>query len=96
MPDVRVTHPHTLPIDDVRAKLGGFADLLGKYGVRLQWNGHVATVGGVPGVSGEVEVAAREVRVRVHLSRMITMMGIDPTRLEGSIRRRLGDVLGGG
>lgn len=95
MPDVRVNHPHSLTVDAAREKLGGFADLLKKYGVTLDWSGPVAKVGGVPGVSGQVEVAAREVRVQLHLSRMVTLMGIDPARLEGSIRRRLDEALGG-
>jgi putative polyhydroxyalkanoate system protein len=95
MPDVRVSHRHSLPIDEVRAKLGGFSEMLGKYGVTLDWRGHVATVGGVPGGSGSVEVTPAEVRVHVHLSRMITMMGIDPARLEGSVKRRLDEALGG-
>lgn len=94
MPDVRVTHRHALPVDQVRDRLGGFSDLLRKYGVTLAWHGHTATVGGVPGVSGEVAVTPAEVRVHVHLSRMITMMGLDPARLESSIRRRLDEALG--
>ncbi len=93
MPDVRVTQPHSLPPDAVRERLAGFADMLGKYGVKLTWSGHDAALGGVPGVGGHVKVGAKQVEVLVSLSRMVTMMGIDPGKLEGSIKRRLEEAL---
>jgi putative polyhydroxyalkanoate system protein len=91
MPDIRVTHPHELPVDEARRRLSGFADLLGKYGVRLDWRGSVAEVAGVPGVSGRIEIHPAEIRVNVHVSRMITLMGLDPVKLEGTVRRRLAE-----
>ncbi|MEQ1565875.1 MAG: polyhydroxyalkanoic acid system family protein [Myxococcota bacterium] len=93
MPDIRLSHPHALPPEEVKQRLHGFAELLGKYGVRLDWSGSNAKFAGVPGVGGDVQIHPTEVRVNVSLSRMITMMGLDPAKLEGTIRRRLAEAL---
>ncbi len=94
MPEVRVVQPHTLSPDEARERLGGFRDLLARYKVKLKWSGDRATIGGVPGVSGNIHVRERAVHVVVKLSRMITMMGLDPSRLEGTIKRRLMEAFG--
>lgn len=93
MPDIRVVQPHSLPIDQVKSRLGGFSENLAKYGVRLDWQDKRAQVRGVPGVGGHVEIRPNELEVYVTVSRMITMMGLDPKKLEGSIRRRLDEAL---
>jgi hypothetical protein len=49
----------------------------------------------VPGVGGDVDVPADAVEVRVKISRLITAMGLDPKRLEATIRRKLGEALRG-
>lgn len=95
MPDIRVSQPHALPVDEARGRMSGFEEMLGKYGVKMRWNGPRADLAGIPGVGGHVEVRADEVEILVTLSRMVTMMGIDPARLEGSIRRRLAAAFDG-
>lgn len=95
MPDIRVTQPHVLTIHEAKARLAAFEELLSKYKVRLEWEGSRARIAGVPGVGGEVAVGEREVAVHVSLSRMITMMGLDPSRLEQSVRKRLTEAFGG-
>jgi hypothetical protein len=95
LPDIRVVESHELPVDDVANRLGGFGDLLGKYGVHLDWRGHRAQVKGVPGVGGHVEIRPAEVEVLVTVSRMVVMLGLDPARLERTIRNRLGEALRG-
>lgn len=93
LPEIRVVEPHQLTVPEARQRLGGFEELLSKYRVRLDWDGDRGRLGGVPGVGGEVEIRPNEVEVHVTVSRMITMMGLDPQKLEASIRRRLGDAL---
>jgi hypothetical protein len=93
VPDIRVVQPHSLPVDQVKSRLGGFSDRLAKYGVRLDWQDKRAQLRGVPGVGGHVEIRPNELEVFVSLSRMVTMMGLDPKKLEGTIRRRLDEAL---
>jgi putative polyhydroxyalkanoate system protein len=96
VPEIRIQHGHSLTVDDVKTRLHGFSEMLGKYGIRLEWHGHEAKFAGVPGVGGAVAVAPDKVHVHVTLSRMLTMMGLDPVKLEGTIRRRLAEALDGG
>jgi putative polyhydroxyalkanoate system protein len=93
MPEVRVTEPHALTPEEVRSRLGGFSEMLGKYGVRLHWDGDRARIGGVPGVGGEIAVTRADVTVHVTVSRMVAMMGLDVPKMEGAVRRRLRQVL---
>lgn len=95
MPDIRVVEPHQLTVAEAKQRLGGFEELLAKYRVRLDWSGDRGRLGGVPGVGGEVQVRPSEVEVLVTLSRMVTLMGLDPKKLEATIRRRLGEALRG-
>lgn len=96
MPEIRVVEPHALPVDTVPGRLGAFDTLLGKYGVHLEWTGGVGKVRGVPGVGGQITVRPADVEVYVTLSRMITMLGLDPVRLESTIRKRLVEALSSG
>ena len=93
MPDIRVVEPHQLSVAEARQRLGGFEEMLAKYRVRLDWQGDRGKLGGVPGVGGDVHVRPNEVEVNVSLSRMVTMMGLDPKKLEATIKRRLGEAL---
>ena len=93
MPDIRIVEPHQLPIDEAKQRLGVFGELLGRYGVKLAWDGSRARLGGVPGVGGDVDIRASEVEVNVKLSRLVTAMGLDPKRLESTIRSKLGEAL---
>ena len=93
MPEIRVVEPHQLSVEEARQRLGGFEEMLAKYRVRLDWQGDRGKLGGVPGVGGDVHVRPNEVEVNVSLSRMVTMMGLDPKKLEATIKRRLGEAL---
>lgn len=96
MPEIHIVEPHALPVDEAKQRLGSFGELLGKYGVRLAWTGNKGQLGGVPGVGGDVDVRSDAVEVRVKISRLVTAMGLDPKRLETTIRSKLGEALRGG
>ena len=88
MSDVRVTEPHHTTPDDARQKVSGFEDMMRKYGVRADWNGTKAELKGT-GVSGTITIDATHCHVLVKLGLMARAMGVDATKLEGSIRKRL-------
>lgn len=97
LPDIRILERHALPIPTLESRLASFSELLGKYGIRLDWQpagpSRRAPLRGVPGIGGHIEIRPSEIEILVQISRMITMMGLDPTRLESTIRRHLGDAL---
>lgn len=88
MADVRVTESHDLPADEAIRRLSVFEEMLGKYGVKTKWKGRSAEVKGT-GVSGSIDVTDRDATVVVKLGLLARAAGIDPKRLEGSIRKRL-------
>ena len=92
MSNVRVEVPHSLPIHEVQARLAPFSEMLGKVGAKLVWKGNKAEVQGM-GVSGEVLNEPGKVVVTLKLGMMARAAGVDAGRLEGSIRRRLGEAL---
>ena len=94
MPTIRISQPHTLGQSGARAAMGQFEEVLAKYRARLDWQGNNAQVKGT-GVSGDVVVAEREVTVRVELGMVAKLAGIDPVKLESSIKKRLQSALGG-
>jgi len=93
LPDIRVIQPHDLPPSEVPERLASFDERLRKVGARLEWTGPQAAIRGVPGVGGHVKVTASEVSVLVTVSRLVTMMGLDPKRLERTIRKSLAQAL---
>ncbi|MBI2377018.1 MAG: polyhydroxyalkanoic acid system family protein [Deltaproteobacteria bacterium] len=88
MSTVDVAEPHALPVDQAKNALGGFADDLKKYGMKMDWNGYKADLKGV-GASGSVEVSGSQVRVVVKLGLVAKAAGVDAGKLEASIRKRL-------
>ncbi len=88
MSKVHVRHEHTLNIDDSRSRIEYFESFMGKYGAKLVWSGNHAELKG-PGVSGGVDLADQVVNVTVKLGMLARAAGVDPNRLEGSIRKRL-------
>ena len=94
MPTIRISQPHTLGQSGARTAMGQFEEVLAKYRARLDWQGNNAQVKGT-GVSGDVVVAEREVTVRVELGMVAKLAGIDPVKLESSIKKRLQTALGG-
>ncbi|MCG3172218.1 MAG: hypothetical protein GMKNLPBB_00364 [Myxococcota bacterium] len=94
MSEVRVNQAHNLPVDQAVEKLKDFEDMVSKYGVKLVWNGHRAELKGT-GVSGGVEVGPNNVSVLIKLGLLARAAGVDPSRLEASIRKRLTAAFGG-
>lgn len=93
MADILVTEPHNGTADEAIEKLGAFEEMLSKYGVKPKWSGRNAKIKAI-GVSGAIDVTDTDVRVELSLGRMAKMAGIDPVRLEGSIRKRLKAAFG--
>jgi len=93
MSTIEVKQDHQLPRDEARACLGSLEEMMGKYGVKLDWDGDNAEIKGF-GVSGDVNVLDDCVEVVLKLSMMAKAAGVDPERLEGSITRRLAAAFG--
>ncbi len=88
MAKVSVTQAHSVSPEEARERLAGFGELLGKYGVTIDWKGDRATIKGTS-VSGDVLVSPGDVTVNVKLGLMARAAGVDPEKLEGSIAKRL-------
>ncbi len=93
MSKVSVRQPHTLGRAAAKAKLASFEEMLAKYKVKLAWNGDSATVQGL-GVSGTVDVRDDHVEVGVSLGFLAKAAGVDATKLQSSITKRLLEALG--
>ncbi len=92
MATVRVQQSHQLGKEAARSALHSFEEMLGKYRVKLAWSGSKADIKGT-GVSGDVQVSDTTVDVKVELGMMARVAGVDATKLEASIRRRLQEAL---
>lgn len=88
MSDVRVSQPHTVSVEDARARIQGFEEMMQKYGVTATWTGNQAALKGT-GVSGSIVIQPRSVDVLVKLGMMARAFGVDPVKLEASIKKRL-------
>ncbi len=88
MADVRVTQAHSLSPDEAIQRIGSFEEMMSKYGVKAKWKGHSAQLKGM-GVSGSIDITNSAATVVVKLGMMARAAGVDPARLEGSIRKRL-------
>lgn len=93
MADIQVTEPHNGTPAEAIEKLGAFEEMLSKYGVKPKWSGQQAKIKAI-GVSGQINVTKTDVAVELNLGRMAKMAGIDPARLENSIRKRLKAAFG--
>ena len=94
MADVRITQSHTVNLDDAKQKLGGFEDMMKKYGVSAKWSGSHANLKGT-GVKGAIDITDSDVRVELKLGMLAKAAGIDPDRLSKSIGRRLKEAFEG-
>jgi putative polyhydroxyalkanoate system protein len=90
MSTITVTQPHTLGADEARKRFDRFEDALKKFGVSLKWNGRKASIDGT-GVSGDAEVSDRDVRLTIKLGFLAKAAGVDPVRLESSLKKRLAE-----
>ena len=91
MSAIKVRVPHGSSRSEARDKLGVFEQMMGKYGVSLRWSGDAAEIRGM-GVSGRVSVDDAEVEVSLKLGMMARAAGVDPSRLQRSIAKRLGEA----
>lgn len=94
MADVRVSESHQLSPEEAIARVKSFEEMLAKYRVSAVWKGTHADLKGT-GVSGTIDVTDSAVNVVVKLGLLARAAGVDPTKLESSIRRRLGESLRG-
>ncbi len=94
MADVRVTQPHSMSTDEAKSKVAGFEEMMAKYGVKAKWSGGHADLKGT-GVKGSIDVSDRDVKVELKLGMLAKAAGIDASRLEKSIGRRLKDAFEG-
>jgi putative polyhydroxyalkanoate system protein len=62
--------------------------MLTKYMVKITWTGNKAELSN-PAVSGNIDITDSFVEVNIKLGMMAKAMGIDGTKLEGSIKKRL-------
>lgn len=94
MSEIRVVQPHTTTVDDAIQRISAFESLLQKYRVKAVWKGSSAQIKGT-GVSGSIDVSPREATVKVKLGMLARAAGVDPKKLEASIRKRLKSALEG-
>ncbi len=95
MSDVRVTEAHAMSPEQAVERVKSFEEMLTKYGVKAIWKGTQAELKGT-GVSGSINVTGTAVDVVVKLGFLAKTIGVDPVRLEKSIRKRLSESLRGG
>lgn len=88
MSDVKVTEAHTLGAAEARKRIASFEEMMSKYGVKASWAGNQATLKGMA-AKGSIDVTDTAATVVVKLGMMAKAAGIDPKKLEGSIRKRL-------
>jgi len=93
MSTIRVSHPHGSSRSDARAKLLSFEEMMGKFGVALEWTGDTAQIKGL-GVSGQVSVDDEQVEITLKLGMMAKAAGVDPARLQRTIARRMVETFG--
>ena len=88
MADVVVRQAHELSVADAQQRMGGFQEMMAKYGVTAHWQEAKASLKGM-GVSGAIDIQPSEVVVTVKLGMMAKAVGVDPVRLQASIEKRL-------
>ena len=88
MSTIKVSQPHTVSIDEARAKVQGFEDMVKKYGVSSKWSGNRAKLKGT-GVSGSIAVDPGAVVVELKLGLLAKAAGVKPDLLQKSIEKRL-------
>lgn len=88
MSKINITQPHNLSIDEARTRLAAFEQTMSKYGVSAIWSGNKATLKGMA-VSGGIDISPSQVDIIIKLGMMARAAGVDPTRLQASIEKRL-------
>ncbi len=88
MASVKVQQAHALGATTAKSRLAAFEADLAKYKARLDWSGNTAQVKGI-GVSGTVQVTDASVAVNLELGMLARAAGVDATKLQNSIAKRL-------
>lgn len=88
MANITIEVPHSHSVPEVQRRLSGFSDDLQRFGASLKWKANRAEVQGL-GVSGEVVCEPNRLRITLKLGLAAKIAGVDPVRLENTIRRRL-------
>ena len=87
MASIVVRETHQKSVEEVKSGIAAFEEMMGKYMIKVSWSGNKAALKGP--VSGSIEITPDWIEVSIKLGMMAKAMGVDPTRLEGSIRKRL-------
>jgi putative polyhydroxyalkanoate system protein len=95
MSKIVVREAHSLPIAEAKNRVGAFDDFIQKYGAKLDWKSDTAAVIKGMGISGDVSIGADSVTVMIKLGMMARAAGVDPVKLEGSVRKRLAKAIAG-
>jgi putative polyhydroxyalkanoate system protein len=87
MSTINVREAHNKTPDEVKANLSQFEEMFTKYRVKISWQGNRAELNGP--VTGFIMIHPAEVEVQIKLGMLARAAGIDATRLEASIRKRI-------
>ncbi len=88
MSKIQVSQPHSVSVDEARAKVQGFEEMVKKYGVSSSWSGNQAKLKGT-GVTGSISVEPKAVKVELKLGLLAKAAGVKPDLLKASIEKRL-------
>ena len=95
MSKIVVREAHSLTIAEAKSRVGAFDEFIQKYGARLAWSSDTAAQIKGMGISGDVQIAGDSVTVMIKLGMMAKAVGVDPVKLEGSVRKRLVKAIAG-
>ena len=88
MAEIRVVEAHGTDVDNAIQLIASFEEMMKKYGVKVEWSGSKANIKGM-GVSGDIHIDDTNASIRLKLGMMARAAGVDATRLEASIKKRL-------
>ena len=88
MAEIKVVEAHGTDVESAIGLISSFEEMMKKYGVKVAWSGPNGKIKGM-GVSGDIAVDATNATVRLKLGMMARAAGVDPVRLEASIKKRL-------
>lgn len=88
MADILVVESHSLPTEEAKRRVQAFEDQMEKYRLKATWKGINAELKGT-GANGAITITASEVKVEIKLGFLAKAAGIDATRAQESIRKRL-------
>ncbi len=93
MAEIKITEAHALGAAEARKRIADFEEMMSKYGVKAKWSGNSAKLKGMA-ASGSIDITDTAATVVVKLGMMAKAAGVDPVKLEGSIRKRLKAAFG--